>query len=147
MAALPVNDPSVIEMAVTGTGPVAVVGLINDPTHDSYRVAKYLIDYGFDVIPVNPAVTAVLGRRSFPSISAVPGKIRVVELFCRPDEVATIVDEAVTKGAKVIWMEPGVGNDEAAVKALRADLYVVMDRNLKTEHQRRALAIARGQRR
>jgi uncharacterized protein len=147
MAAPPVNDPSVIEQAITGTGPIAIVGLSNNPTRDSYRVAKYLIDYGFDVIPVNPTAENVLGRRTFPSVTAIPGKVAVVDIFRRPDEVEPIVDEAIKKGARIVWMQLGSGNDEGARKALVAGLGVVMDRCMKIEHQRRALAIAKGQKR
>jgi uncharacterized protein len=146
MATLPVNDATVIEQAITGTGPVAMVGLKNDPTSDSYRVAKYLIDYGFDVIPVNPTLTAVFGRRSFPSVTAIPGDVRVVDIFVGPAEIEPIVDEAIVKGAKIIWMQVGAGSEEAAFRAMKHGLLVVMDRCMRIEHQRRALAIARGQR-
>jgi uncharacterized protein len=113
---------------------IAVVGLSNKPERASYDVAKYLQSHGYKIIPVNPMLTEVLGEKSYPNLVSVPEKIDVVDIFRKSDEVEPIVDEAVKKGAKVVWMQLGVVNDQAAQKAKAAGLEVIMDRCMKHEH-------------
>lgn len=115
---------------------IAMVGLSSNPFRPSHFAAIYLISEGYDVIPVNPRESEVLGKKSYPSISAIPGQVEVVDIFRESAAVPAIVDEAIAAGAKVIWMQLGVIHDEAAEKARRAGLEVVMDRCMKIEHAR-----------
>ena len=115
---------------------IAVVGCSPDPRRASHRVAQLLIEKGHDVVPVNPDVGEVLGRPSYPSLRAVPGKVDMVDVFRRSEHVAAIVDEAIEVGAKVVWTQLGVGDEDAAAKAREAGLTVVMDRCPAIEYRR-----------
>lgn len=113
---------------------IAVVGLSSNPARPSFRVASYMQAQGYRVLPVNPNETTVLGEPSFPSLAAVPGAIDLVNIFRKSEEVLPIVDEAIARGAKAIWMQEGVVNEAAAHRAERAGLLVVMDRCWLKEH-------------
>jgi uncharacterized protein len=115
---------------------IAMVGLSSNPFRPSHFAAIYLLSEGYDVIPVNSREQQVLGRPSYASLAAVPGGVEVVDIFRDPAAVPAIVDEAIAIGAKVIWMQLGVIHDEAAERARRAGLEVVMDRCMKIEHAR-----------
>jgi predicted CoA-binding protein len=115
---------------------IAMVGLSSNPFRPSHFAALYLIAEGYDVIPVNPRETEVIGRKSYPSVSAIPGVVEVVDIFREPAAVPAIVDEAIAIGAKVVWMQLGVIHEEAAARARAAGLQVVMDRCMKIEHAR-----------
>ena len=115
---------------------IAMVGLSPDPSRPSHRVAKYLINHGYKVIPVNPDAQEILGTRSYSDMSSIPEPIEIVDIFRRSEEVMPIVDEAIKVGAKVVWMQEGVVNEEAASKAQNAGLLVVMDRCMLKEHKR-----------
>jgi len=114
---------------------VAMVGVSPNPDRDSNRVIRYLSEHGYDVIPVNPTVSEVLGKKSYPDLSSIPGKIEIVDIFRKPEDVGPIVDEAIKLGAKVIWMQEEVVNEEAADKARKAGLKVVMNRCMKKTHE------------
>jgi hypothetical protein len=107
---------------------IAVVGLSSNPARPSYRVAAYMKSQGYRVIPVNPNETNVLGESAFPSLAAVPGSIDLVNIFRKSEDVLPIVEEAIAHGAKAIWMQEGVINEQAAVRAVGSGLLVVMDR-------------------
>jgi len=115
---------------------VAIVGLSSKRQRPSYGVGLYLKKHGYRIIPVNPREESILGEKSFPSLSAIPQKVDVVDIFRRPKEVLEVVDEAIKIGAKAVWMQEEVVNDEAAARAKQAGLLVVMDRCMKKEHQR-----------
>jgi len=115
---------------------IAMVGLSANPFRPSHFAAVYLLAQGYDVTPVNPRETEVLGRRSYASLAEVPGPIEIVDIFREPSAVPEIVDQAIARGAKVIWMQLGVIHEEAAERARRAGLEVVMDRCMKIEHAR-----------
>ncbi len=115
---------------------IAMVGLSSNPFRPSHFAAIYLISQGYDVIPINPRETEVLGRKSYPTLAAVTGPIEVVDIFREPAAVPQIVEEAIAVGAKVIWMQLGVIHEEAAERARKAGLEVVMDRCMKIEHAR-----------
>src|SRR5262245_8053009 len=114
---------------------VAVVGLSDKHDRDSHRVAAYLQSVGYRVIPVNPAVTQVLGERSYANLREVPEKVDVVDVFRKAEAVPGIVDEAIAVGAKVVWMQDGVVHNEAAEKARAAGLKVVMNRCMLRDHR------------
>jgi predicted CoA-binding protein len=106
---------------------IAVVGLSENRERPSYRVGRFLKARGYNVIPVNPKYETVFGLKSYPSLSEVSEDVDIVNIFRRGDAVEPIVDEAIEKGAKVVWMQEGVINFEAAQKAKDAGLEVVMD--------------------
>ncbi|MDK2985638.1 MAG: uncharacterized protein PWQ96_1280 [Clostridia bacterium] len=115
---------------------IAVVGLSANPERASHNVAKYLQEAGYNVIPVNPTVDEVLGEKSYPDLLSIPKDIDidVVDIFRRSEAVPPIVDEALARGTKVIWMQEGVVNQEAAKKAENAGVEVIMDKCIKKEH-------------
>ena len=117
---------------------IAVVGLSSNPARPSYRVASYMQAQGYRVIPVNPNETNVLGEPSFPSLAAVPCTIDLVDIFRKSEDVLPIVEEAIARGAKAIWMQEGVVNEAAAARAAQAGLPVVMDRCWRKEHAARS---------
>ena len=116
---------------------VAVVGLSPDPARDSHRVARYMQEAGYRIIPVNPMVNEVLGQKSYPDLKSVPEHIDVVDIFRRSEHVLPIVEEAIGSGSGYIWMQDGVINEEAAEKARHAGIPVVMDNCMMREHRRR----------
>ncbi|MDP9361041.1 MAG: CoA-binding protein [Acidobacteriota bacterium] len=115
---------------------IAVVGLSNDRTRDSHSVSQYMQAAGYRVVPVNPEETEVLGEKAYRDLASVPEPVEIVDIFRRPEYVPAIVDEAIAIGAKVIWMQQGIVNEEAAARAHAAGLEVVMDRCIRTEHRR-----------
>jgi predicted CoA-binding protein len=119
---------------------VAVVGLSGKRYRPSYGVAEYLKREGYRVVPVNPEETEVLGEKCYPDLDSVPGEIDVVDVFRRSEFVPEIVEAAIRKGAKVIWMQEGVIHEEAARRAREAGLTVIMDRCILKDHRRLAHA-------
>jgi len=119
---------------------IAVVGLSGKRFRPSYGVAEYLQKAGYKIIPVNPHEEAVLGERCYPSLDAVPEQVDIVDIFRRSEFVPEIVESAIRKGAKAVWMQEGVIHQEAARRAEAAGLLVVMDRCLLKEHRRLANA-------
>lgn len=114
---------------------IAVVGLSNKPDRPSYEVAGYLKDAGYRIIPVNPTIKEALGERAYPSLRDVPGKVDVVQIFRRPEEVPAVVDDAIAIGAKVVWMQPGAENEQAAAKARAAGLVAVVGACMMVVHR------------
>ena len=115
---------------------VAVVGLSPKAERPSHRVATYLREQGYRIIPVNPNEKEILGETSYADLASILDPIEVVEIFRGPDEVLPIVEEAVKAGAKAIWMQEGVINEEAAASAREAGLMVIMDKCMLKEHIR-----------
>ena len=115
---------------------IAVVGLSAHWYRPSYFAAKYMQDHGYRVIPVNPGYAEALGERAYPSLDAIPEPVDSVDVFRKPAEMPGVAREAVAKGAKVLWMQLGLRNDDAARIATEAGLDVVMDRCVKIEHAR-----------
>lgn len=114
---------------------IAVVGLSPKENRPSNQVARYLIEAGYNVIPVNPGQQEILGRTCYPDLESIRGPVEIVDIFRRPEDIPPIVSSAITIGAKVIWMQLGIVNDEAAKQARDAGLSVIMDRCLKIDHQ------------
>lgn len=115
---------------------VAMVGVSANPLRPSHFVAVYLANRGYDIVPVNPRAKTVLGRPSFPSLSAIPEPVDVVDIFRPPQFVPAIVEEAIETGAKVVWMQFDIVHEAAARRAREAGLEVVMDQCMKVEHAR-----------
>lgn len=115
---------------------VAIVGLSANPLRASNFVGYYLIRHGYEVIPVNPRESEVFGLTCYPSLSAVPGGVDTVDVFRDPGAVPDLAREAVTVGAKCLWLQFGVISEEGAEIAAKGGLDVVMDRCMKIEHAR-----------
>ena len=115
---------------------VAVVGLSAHWYRPSYFAAKYLIDHGFNVIPVNPSYNEVLGQKSYSSLRDIPQKVDIVDCFRKAEFIPPLADDAIAIGAKVLWMQLGITNEAAAVKARKAGLEVVMNHCIKIEYAR-----------
>ena len=115
---------------------IAVVGLSADWYRPSYFAAKYMQEHGYRVIPVNPKYPSILGERCYRSLREIPEKVDIVDIFRKPQDVMPIAEDAIAIGAKVLWQQLGVRNEEAAAKAQAAGLEAVMDRCVKIEHGR-----------
>jgi hypothetical protein len=115
---------------------IAVVGLSGKRFRPSYGVAEYMQRAGYRIIPVNPQEAEVLGEKAYPDLESIPEAIDIVDVFRRSEFVPEIVDAAIRKGAKVIWMQEGVVHEDAAHRAMDAGLTVVMDRCILKDHRR-----------
>jgi uncharacterized protein len=115
---------------------IASVGLSSNQGKESYWIASYLKEQGYRVIPVNPTAPEIFGEKAYPDLQSVPEKIDVVQVFRKPEDVPLIVDDAIKVGAKVVWMQEGIVNYEAAQKAEEAGLRVVMDACMRSTHRR-----------
>jgi predicted CoA-binding protein len=129
------NSEKMIKDILLSTKTIASVGLSSNPGKESYGIVQYLMGQGYRVIPVNPTATEILGEKSYPDLSSVPEKIDVVQVFRKPEDVPPVVDEAIKVGAKVVWMQEGIVNEEAAAKARAAGLQVVMDACMRVMHR------------
>ncbi|MBU0680063.1 MAG: CoA-binding protein [Proteobacteria bacterium] len=125
---------SEIKKILSQSKTIAVVGLSPKQNRPSYDVARYLMDAGYTIIPVNPGQSEILGQKCYASLLEIPLKVDVVDIFRRPEEVGPVVDQAVEIGAKVVWMQEGIVNEPAAAVARAAGLTVIMDRCLKVDH-------------
>jgi predicted CoA-binding protein len=126
-------DP--IEKIYKESKTIAVVGASDNPKRPSYDVAKYLQGQGFKIIPVNPTLKELFGEKSYPDLLAIPGSVDVVDVFRNPDAVPAIVEQAIAKQAKVVWMQPGAENMQAAERAMEAGLEVIMGVCMMREHR------------
>ena len=132
-----INEPKTIESILSECQTIAVVGLSSNQMRPSYGVARYLQQKGYRIIPVNPNETEVLGEKAYASLSDVPEKFDLVDIFRRSEEAAHHVDEAIRLGAKAVWMQDGVIDEAAAERAQAAGLMVVMDDCILRQHVRR----------
>jgi predicted CoA-binding protein len=115
---------------------IAMVGLSANPMRPSHFAAIYMLSKGYDIIPVNPREKQILGRACYPSVRDAPGPVEIVDIFRETSAVPEVVEDAIAAGAKVVWMQLGIVHEEAAERARRAGLEVVMDRCVKIEHAR-----------
>jgi predicted CoA-binding protein len=114
---------------------IAVVGHSDKPYRTSYRIANYLRDAGYKVYPVNPTLSAIDGQPCYPNLASVPEPIDIVDVFRRSEYLAEVIDESISVGAKAVWAQLGVVDEEAAKKADKAGLGVVMDRCIMVDHE------------
>ena len=113
---------------------VAIVGLSPKPERDSHKVAKYLKENHFEIVPVNPGQKEILGEICYPNLKAIPFPVDLIDIFRKSDAIPPVVDDAIEIGAKIVWMQLGIANNQAAEKARKAGLEVVMNKCIKTEH-------------
>ena len=121
---------------LTSAKTIASVGLSSNQEKESYWIVSYLKEQGYRIIPVNPTATEILGEKVYPSLSDIPDKVDVVQIFRKPEDVPPVVDEAIKIGAKVVWMQEGIRHEVAAQKARDAGLQVVMDACMRATHRR-----------
>jgi predicted CoA-binding protein len=119
------------------TKTIAVVGLSDSPLRPSYGVSAYMQSHGYRIIPVNPSIKGSLGEKAVASLAEVGEKIDMVDVFRRSEFVPDLVDEAIRLNVPAIWLQEGVIHEEAAEKARKAGIFVVMDRCILKEHRRR----------
>ena len=117
---------------------VAVVGVSKNEEKPSHQVPKYLIEHGYNIVPVNPTVSEVLGRKCYPSVAAINERIDVVDVFRRSEDIPAVIDDVLKKkdGIKVFWMQLGIYNEDAERKAKENGIDVVYNRCMMVEHER-----------
>ena len=135
MASIPQPDP--IAELLKRSKTIAVVGLSCNPMRASHGVSAYMQDHGYRIIPVNPHIEECLGQKAYASLLDVPEKIDIVNIFRRPEFVEEVVDRAIQLKVPAIWMQEDVINKEAAEKARKAGIFVIMDRCILKEHRAR----------
>lgn len=131
------KDQSTIERILTTCKVIAVVGLSAQKERAGYYVPAYLQQHGYRIIPVNPSLQEALGEKAYPSLLEIPEKVDLVLIFRRSEAVPPLVEQAIRIGARAVWMQLGIIHQEAAEKAIRAGLDVVMDACMMVEHRRR----------
>ena len=124
-----------IEKILKTSKRIAVVGLSPKPHRDSNKVAKYLLEKGYDVIPVNPGQQQILERTCYKTIEDIPFDVDVADIFLNPTRIPPVVDQCIRIGVKTIWMQLGVVHNESASKAREAGIEVVMNRCIMVEHR------------
>jgi predicted CoA-binding protein len=124
------STPAIVREVLTGTRTWAVIGCSPDPWRDSHRIARFLQDHGYRVIPVNPMADELVGERCYPSLTAIglEERVEVVDIFRRSDQAGAHVDEAIAVGSSAVWMQLGVVDEAAAQRAAEVGLRVVMNR-------------------
>lgn len=114
---------------------IAVVGLSNHTDRPAYEVARYLQSSGYQIIPVNPNETKVLGEKAYPDLLSVPQRVDIVDIFRRPEHVPEIVQQAIARNVRVVWMQPGAENYDAAEQAQAAGLVTIVGMCLRVQHK------------
>ena len=132
-----INGDEKIETILGSAKTIAVVGLSSNPSRASFGVSKYMQSAGYRIIPINPNEIEVLGEKAFANLRDAGERVDLVNVFRRAEEAGAHVDEAIAIGARAVWLQEGVIDSEAAARAARAGLDVVMDRCIAKEHQKR----------
>jgi uncharacterized protein len=133
--------PTELRRVLSGARTIAVVGLSDNPERYSNEVARYLVDQGYRVIPVNPTLREVLGEPAYPSVTAIPPDmpVDIVDIFRRSEEVPEVMDEAIERKVPVVWMQVGISNASAAAAGRRAGVEVVENLCIMTQHHQLGL--------
>ncbi|MFN2120549.1 MAG: CoA-binding protein [Anaerolineales bacterium] len=129
------NDAELKQILMT-VRTVASVGASSNPEKPSYGIFQYLLQHGYEMIPVNPGTPEIQGQKTYADLASIPKDIDVVQVFRKPEDVPPVVEQAIAAGAKIVWMQEGVVNEEAAARAEAAGLKVVMDRCMRATHRR-----------
>jgi len=132
-----VNEPKTIERILRESKTIAVVGLSANPEKTSHHVAAFLQSKGYRIIPVNPTVQGeILGEKVYPNLQSVPEPFDVADVFRRAEDIPAVVDDAIAAGVKILWIQLGIVNEDAAARAEEAGMTVVMDRCMMAEYRR-----------
>ena len=124
-----------VKEVLVGANTVASVGVSSSMDKESHWVVKYLKEKGYKIIPVNPTASEIMGEKTYASLSDIPEKVDIVQIFRKSEDVPPVVEEAIKIGAKVVWMQEGIINEEAGQAAHEAGLFVVMDTCMRAAHQ------------
>jgi uncharacterized protein len=119
---------------LTGARTIAIIGASSNPERPSHGIMKKLLSVGYHVIPVNPRETSVLGQKAYATLAEIPEKVDIVDVFRRAEETPPIADEAVAIGARALWLQLGIANEDAAARARKGGLMVVMDNCIGVTH-------------
>jgi len=130
------NHDQMLKDILLSAKTIASVGLSSNRMKESYGIVEYLKGQGYHIIPVNPTAAEILGEKAYPDLESIPERIDVVQVFRKPEDVPPVVDSAIKVGAKVVWMQEGIVNEDAAAKARAAGLQVVMDACMRVTHRR-----------
>jgi uncharacterized protein len=130
-----VNEPEITHNMLANSKTIAVIGLSDDPGKPSHYVSAYMQQHGYKIYPINPALPEVLGEKSYTSLTDLPIKPDIVNVFRLPRFIPAIVEEMITLGLKNIWVQQGIINLEAATRAEANGINVVMDRCIMVEHR------------
>jgi uncharacterized protein len=130
------SNPRLIREILEEARTVAIVGISDEPSRPSHEIARYLIEHGYHVVGVNPALEEVLGALCYPSLDAIPEPVDVVDVFRKPEALETIVSDVIKLEIPYLWLQEGVVNPDAAERAKEAGIKVVMDHCMKKEHTR-----------
>ncbi|WP_136686687.1 CoA-binding protein [Halorhabdus amylolytica] len=134
---MPITDDDALREVLETTNTIAVVGCSSTAGKDAHEIPKYLLDAGYDVIPINPFADEIFGQETYDSLQAVPDKIDIVDVFRPSEEVPEIVDAALDRADDpLVWLQLGITHDDAVEQAEDAGYRVVEDRCMKVEHQR-----------
>ena len=131
-----IDTDNELKQILTTIKTVASVGVSSNEEKPSYGIFYYLMKHGYQMIPVNPTASEILGLKVYPDLISIPQMIDVVQVFRKPEDVRPVVDAAIRIGAKIVWMQKGIVNEDAAKKAEAAGLKVVMNRCMMETHQR-----------
>ena len=138
------NERETIQEILSHAKTVAVVGLSPKQGRPSSDIAQYLQEQGYRVIPVNPMISEALGERAYSTVTAIPEKVDLANVFRKAEDIPAVVDDAIAAGVKYLWIQQGIIHKEAALKAERAGIRVVMDRCILIEHMRGLTAQPQG---
>lgn len=131
-----IQDDTELKNILRSAKTIACVGASAKPDKPSYGIFQYLSEAGYHMIPVNPSTPEVQGHKSYPDLQSIPEDVDVVQVFRKPEDVPAVVEQAIAKQAKVVWMQEGIVNEQAAQRAEQAGLKVVMDRCMMKTHER-----------
>jgi predicted CoA-binding protein len=132
---MPIEDDEIIGNILRKAKTIAVIGASPKPWRDSGSIAQFLVGKGYNVIPVNPKYQEVLGLKCYPDLRSIGSAVDIVDIFRKPEEVLPVIDDAIAIGATTVWMQLGVVNVQAAQRAEKAGLHVIMDRCIAIEHR------------
>jgi predicted CoA-binding protein len=131
-----INNDNELKQILKTIQTVASVGVSSSEEKPSYWIVNYLMEHGYQMIPVNPTASEILGVKAYPDLASIPQKIDVVQVFRKPEDVPPVVEQAIQIGAKIVWMQKGIANEDAARRAEAAGLKVVMNRCMMETHER-----------
>jgi len=133
---MPIEEDMKIKDILSEARTIAVVGASDDPSRDSHSITRFLLDCGYEVFPVNPKCDSILGVKCYPDLKSIRQSIDIVDVFRRADAVIPVAEEAIEVGAKSLWLQQGVVNQDAATLAEQRGLNVIMDHCIAVEHRR-----------
>lgn len=133
---MPLEDEHRIREILVSSKTIAVVGASDKPWRDSNSIMQYLLNHGYTVVPVNPAYETILGKHCYPNVASIPGMVDIVDVFRNPDAVPEVVNDTIAAKAPVLWLQLGVIHHEAAQKAEKHGIQVIMDRCIAVDHRR-----------